>query len=129
PAVDTTVLPRLADADQTALISVVPADETALIPAVPASAASLNPPAVAAAETGLLGIVPPAPEPDPAADAPKPPPKPGEQVIPLRAVRTKTGGYRSIHSALTRTTTGTVIRTGVRGFGEVLITVGVIVLL
>lgn len=80
-------------------------------------------------ETGLLGVVPPPPEPDPDADAPRPEPKPGDQVVPLRAVRSKSGGYRSIHSALTRTTVGTVVRTTVRGLGEVLITLGVIVLL
>jgi LPXTG-site transpeptidase (sortase) family protein len=50
-------------------------------------------------------------------------------VVPLRAVRTQTGGYRSVHSALTRTTLGTAVRTTVRGFGEVLITLGAIVLL
>jgi sortase A len=81
-------------------------------------------------ETGLLGVIPPAPEPGPEDEAPaRPQPRAGEQVVPLRAVRTKTGGYRSVHSALTRTTVGTAIRTGVRGFGEVLITLGVIVLL
>jgi sortase A len=81
-------------------------------------------------ETGLLGVIPPAPEPDPQAEIrPAVQPRPGEQIVPLRAVRTKTGGYRSIHSALTRTTLGTAIRTGVRGLGEVLITLGVLVLL
>lgn len=117
--------PAASPADQTAVIS--RADQTAVFSAVPPAA---NPAATpAAAETGLLGIVPPAPPPDPDGELPKPEPKPGEQVVPLRAVRTKTGGYRSIHSALTRTTLGTVLRTGVRSFGEVLITLGVIVLL
>jgi LPXTG-site transpeptidase (sortase) family protein len=50
-------------------------------------------------------------------------------VVPLRAVQTDAGDYRSIHSYLTRTTLGTAARTAVRGFGEILITLGVIVLL
>jgi len=119
PAVDTTVLP------------VVPAgpaspptapDETAVIPAV-------SPAAPPPDETTLLGIVPPAPPPEPADHHPSPRLRPGEQVVPLRAVQTQTGGYRSIHSALTRTTLGTAARTTVRGFGEILITLGAIVLL
>ena len=80
-------------------------------------------------ETSLLGVVPPAPEPDPDGDRPPPEPRPGEQVVPLRAVRAKRGGYRSVHSALTRTTVGTVTRTTVRGLGELFITLGVVVLL
>jgi sortase A len=80
-------------------------------------------------ETSLMGIVPPPPAPDPQAAQPRPQPKPGEQVVPLRAVRTQTGGYQSVHSALTRTTVGTVIRTGIRGCGELLITLGAVVLL
>lgn len=81
-------------------------------------------------ETSLMGIIPPAPPPDPPGENTPPPPKPGERVVPLRAVRSKQGdGYRSVHSALTRTTVGTVVRTGVRGLGEILITLGVIVLL
>ncbi|HEY8451143.1 MAG: class E sortase [Micromonosporaceae bacterium] len=80
-------------------------------------------------ETRLIGVVPPAPPPEPEAPAP-PPPRRGEQVVKLRAIRSKRGGgYRSIHSALTRTTVGTVIRTTARGLGEVLITFGAIVLL
>jgi LPXTG-site transpeptidase (sortase) family protein len=118
PAVETTVLPKFTvDPDQTALIRPVP--KAAPAPATPAPD-----------ETSLLGIVPPAPPPDPAGDAPRPRPRPGEQVVPLRAVRSKGGdGYRSVHSALTRTTAGTMVRTGVRSFGEVLIALGVVVLL
>jgi sortase A len=116
-------------------------DHTVVLPAVPAdpppdsgeAATTSVIPALGAAErgdeTGLLGVVPPAPEPDPEEFAPRPQPRPGEQVVPLRAVRAKSGGYRSVHSALTRTTAGTVARTTVRGLGEVLITLGVIVLL
>lgn len=120
PAIDTTVLP------------VVPAgpvrppagDETAVILAV-------SPAAPRTDETALLGIIPPPPPADPAGTRPTPRPRPrlGEQVVPLRAVQTKPGGYRSVYAALTRTTLGTAVRTTVRGFGEVLITLGVIVLL
>jgi sortase A len=118
PAVQaTTVLPAVGDGDQTAVISTPPATGVAQ-PSVPRTD-----------ETSLMGIVPPPPEPDTADSQPSPQPRPGEQVVPLRAVRTKTGGYRSIHSALTRTTLGTAIRTTIRGCGELLITLGVIVLL
>jgi LPXTG-site transpeptidase (sortase) family protein len=55
-------------------------------------------------------------------------PRRGEQVVPLRAVPAA-DGYRSVHSVLTRTTAGTVVRGVVRGTGELLITLGVIVLL
>ncbi|MGH3681952.1 MAG: class E sortase, partial [Natronosporangium sp.] len=65
----------------------------------------------------------------PDADQPQPAPPPGAQVVPLRAVRTPGGGYRSVHSALTRTTLGTATRSTIRGVGEVLITLGAIVLL
>jgi len=50
-------------------------------------------------------------------------------VVPLRPVRTRTGRYASVHSALTRTTVGTVLRATARGIGELLITFGVVVLL
>lgn len=51
------------------------------------------------------------------------------RVVALRPVRTGTGCYRSVHAAATRTTAGTVVRVGVRGLGEALVTLGVIVLL
>jgi sortase A len=97
-------------------------------PGRPATGVAL-PTVPATDETSLMGIVPPPPAPDPADLAPRPQPRPGEQVVQLRAVRTKTGGYRSIHSTLTRTTAGTALRTTIRGSGEVLITFGAIVLL
>ena len=50
-------------------------------------------------------------------------------MVPLRPVRTRTGRYASVHSALTRTTVGTVLRATARGIGELLITFGVVVLL
>src|SRR5690606_19465866 len=65
-------------------------------------------------ETSLLGVIPPAPPPDPEPPAPPEPRRPGERVILLRAVRTHTGGYASIHSALTRTTVGSVLRAAFR---------------
>jgi sortase A len=93
---------------------------TAIIPAVPADA------------TGLLGAVPPAPpKPDPATDgATSPPPQPrrGERVVKLRPEQTDEG-YKSVYSELTRPTIGSRIRTGVRGLGEIMITLGVVVLL
>jgi sortase A len=132
------VLPATGAADQTAVLpkaagtdrAADPAtDQTAVLPKAPAREETAVIRAVGAAdETGLIGIVPPAPAPDPDDDLPRPQPKPGEQVVPLRAVRTG-GGYRSVHSALTRTTLGTATRTTVRGLGEVLITLGLIVLL
>jgi sortase A len=123
----TSVAPPARGDQPTSVIPAVTEDQpTSVIPAVSAAA---DAPGDADA-TGLLGVVPPAPDPDPDEDAPRPEPKPGEQVVPLRAVRAKSGdGYRSVHSALTRTTVGTAIRTTVRGLGEVLITLGVIVLL
>jgi sortase A len=58
------------------------------------------------------------------------PPKPrwNERIVPLRPVRTDEG-YKSVHSALTRTTFGTIVRGTIRGTGELLITVGLVVLL
>jgi sortase A len=128
PVVDTTVLPVFpaipagparpapgqravgSDPDQTAVISAVS-------------------PAPRADETALLGIVPPEPEPEQDPPPRPTPPRPGERVVPLRAVSTGTGEYRSIHSALTRITLGTATRATFRGLGEVLITLGAVVLL
>jgi LPXTG-site transpeptidase (sortase) family protein len=129
--------------DATAVIPAVtatpPDDATTAIPAAPATPPEPDGdstrviPAVRSPtltdETSLIGIIPPPPEPDPEDDQPRPAPPPGGQVVPLRAMRTKTGGYLSVHSALTRTTVGTIVRTSLRGAGEVLITLGVVVLL
>jgi sortase A len=52
----------------------------------------------------------------------------GVRVIPLRPVQTA-DGYRSVYSEVTRTTPATVVRTIARGTGELLITMGLIVLL
>ncbi|WP_428983073.1 class E sortase [Phytohabitans maris] len=93
---------------------------TAIIPAIPADA------------TGLLGAVPPAPpKPDPPAGGavpPVPPPRRGERVVKLRPEQTDEG-YKSVYSELTRPTVGSRIRAGVRGLGELMITLGVVVLL
>lgn len=57
----------------------------------------------------------------------RPAPK-GVRVIALRPVQTA-DGYRSVYSEVTRTTPATVARTVARGTGELLITLGLIVLL
>lgn len=131
-------------ADATAVIPVIPGD-TAVIPRLPAAAgtpaappspASLSPsptPAVAAAPSAAAASAetateaPSTPE-APADNRPRPRPRRGERVVALRAQRTDEG-YRSVYSELTRTTTGTIIRTGIRTLGELMITFGVIVML
>jgi len=111
--------PRHAAVDQdeiaTTLLPRIPAvgDATAIIPRITAPAADEPPPAEPS---------PGEPAPD-APDAPK-----GVRIVPLRPVRTD-DGYRSVHSDLTRTTLGTVVRTTIRGTGELLITVGLVLLL
>jgi sortase A len=62
------------------------------------------------------------------ADAAKPALPRGVRVVPLRAVRTEEG-YRSVHSDLTRTTVGSMLRSAARTAGEVCITLGLVVLL
>jgi sortase A len=134
--------PPPADLDVT---RVLPLDLTAIIPLIPATAATNGQPDAAGSSTngapdvasaagGLdeddsSGGTSPTPD-DPGADGTSPAPRSrrGERVVQLRPERTD-DGYRSVYSALTRTTAGTVIRTGVRGLGEVMITVGLIVLL
>jgi sortase A len=61
-------------------------------------------------------------------EAARAPAQRGVRVIPLRPVRVD-DGYRSVYSEATRTTPVTVLRTVARGTGEVLITLGLIVLL
>lgn len=103
---------RAADATVTALLPpVVDDDRTAIIPRLHGRGG----PRVA--ET---------PEQNSAGDG-EPTPK-GVRVIPLRPVQTE-GGYRSVYSEVTRTTPATVARTVARGTGELLITLGLIVLL
>ncbi|HYN94860.1 MAG TPA: class E sortase, partial [Pilimelia sp.] len=61
-------------------------------------------------------------------DEPGDQPRRGEIVVPLRPVRTDEG-YRSVHSEYTRTTVGSVVRATIRGTGELMITLGLVVLL
>src|SRR5690606_38892408 len=122
PSADATavILPVSPPTNGAAPVSPAP-DRTAVIPAV------ASPPQ--AQETSLMGIVPPAPEPSAENETTRPPPRPGDNVVKLPAVRHGEGPCRSIHSALPRTTAGTVLRTTIRSLGEVLITLGVVVLL
>ena len=87
--------------------------------------------AIASDETGLLGrILPPPPDDGESLPEPKPhdrwsgePPPP-----PVKAI--KAGDkWRSIHSEYTRTTVGSVIRSTLRGTGELMITFGLVLLL
>jgi sortase A len=103
---ETMVIPT--ESAPTALIPIVQAAETTTIPVVPAT--------------------PPTPPTPPAQEDGEGQAKRGERIVALRAQRTD-DGYRSVYSELTRTTSGTIIRNGVRGLGEVMITFGLIVLL
>ncbi|MCZ7440558.1 class E sortase [Micromonospora sp. WMMC241] len=81
--------------------------------------------------TGLMGAVPPRPDTgdddaEPPAEAPRP--RRGERVVQLRPEQTGEG-YKSVYSELTRPTTGSRVRSLVRGAGELLITFGLVVLL
>jgi len=84
--------------------------------------------------TAFIGIIPPTPprtdEPDggDAAARGGRRPKRGERVVRLRP-QPVGEGYKSVYSELTRPTIGSRIRTGVRTAGEVLITLGLVVLL
>ncbi|MGY0230252.1 class E sortase [Longispora urticae] len=51
----------------------------------------------------------------------------GANVVKLRAVRTDEG-YRSVYAELTRPTASSIFRAGIRTFGELLITCGLVVL-
>lgn len=148
---ETTVIPKIAPSVELTFTTaptsspvdldvtrVLPLDLTAIIPLIPAAGATDGQPdgagspadgaavdAASAAEG--LGDATSA---DPSADGTDaaPHPRRGERVVQLRPERTD-AGYRSVYSALTRTTAGTVIRTGIRSLGEVMITFGLIVLL
>ncbi len=116
---ETTYLPRISD-------------ETTQLPRIAKPAPSVvTGRATATDETGLLGAIPPAPP--PSADEPKPSPRPrwsGEpEPPPVKAVRAGEKNYRSIHSEYTRTTFGSVLRTTLRGTGELMITFGLVILL
>lgn len=95
-------------------------------PPLPAAVPPAAKPAKPAEPEGTTAKVP-----EPAGDTAttdQPRPRRGERVVALRPKRIGEG-YKSIYSELTRTTAGTVIRTGVRSLGEVMITFGLIVLL
>ncbi|MEU8000724.1 class E sortase [Catellatospora sp. NPDC049111] len=117
---ETTQLPRITDQ------TVPPPRVARPAPAVASGRA------VATDETGLLGAIPPAPPSSPSDDA-KPSPRPrwsGEPPpAPVKAIRAGEKNYRSIHSEYTRTTVGSVIRTTLRGTGELMITFGLVILL
>ncbi|MFI7075595.1 class E sortase [Micromonospora sediminicola] len=81
--------------------------------------------------TALMGAVPPVQDTGDGGDEPpaEPPrPRRGERVVQLRPEQTGEG-YRSVYSELTRPTTGSRLRSVIRGTGEVLITFGLVVLL
>jgi len=81
--------------------------------------------------TALIGTIPPAPprngDTAETTEAERRPRR-GERVVRLRPQQTDEG-YKSVYSELTRPTIGSRIRTGVRATGEVLITLGLVVLL
>jgi len=105
--------------DTTAVIPAV-GDETTVIPKLPQPADA----------TTLMGAVPPAPKrPDPPAAPPTPHRvRRGEKVVRLRPERAGEG-YKSVYSELTRPTLGSRIRGGIRVAGELMITLGLVVLL
>ncbi|MEV6342123.1 class E sortase [Actinoplanes sp. NPDC051851] len=137
------------DSSETQIIRTIDAP-TGLLPAIPAGGAlpgkltALPPGSAAQAARDSAGpeavlgaaTVDPAnptvrsgnPDEAEAAMAAEPQPKRGEKVVKLRPEQTGEG-YKSVYSELTRPTTGSRIRTGIRGAGELMITFGLIVLL
>ncbi|MBV1853295.1 class E sortase [Catellatospora tritici] len=115
----------------------VDADATTQLPRIGGSGIARPAPttatgrAVATDETGLLGAVPPAPPPDEAPAKPSPRPRwgGGDPQVPVKAVRAGEKNYRSAHAEYTRTTVGSVIRSTLRGTGELMITFGLVILL
>jgi sortase A len=93
----------------------------------PAPTAAATVPPLEAQHTTLLPVIRDSAPPPAVAPTPRKPSR-WERIVPLRAERTDEG-YRSVHSELTRTTTGSIARGTVRGLGELLITLGVVVLL
>ena len=128
-AVDTTaVIPKVTATppDLTAVIPKV-VDETAVIPKVPGP----KPLATQAPDmTTVMGAVPAAPDKPSPAELPAAPPKPrrGERVVRLRAEHVG-DDYKSVYSELTRPTVWSRIRSGIRVGGELMITLGLVVLL
>jgi LPXTG-site transpeptidase (sortase) family protein len=106
----------------------LPGKLTALPPGGAAEAArSVAGPDVALGAASVDAV--PAVPGEPVDEVPPPePPKRGEKVVKLRPEQTDEG-YKSVYSELTRPSTASRIRTGVRGAGELMITFGLIVLL
>jgi LPXTG-site transpeptidase (sortase) family protein len=103
-----------ASADATTLLPpVVPGDRTVILPRLHGRTGGR-----AADPAEAVGA-------DDAGDQPAPK---GVRVIPLRPVQTETG-YKSVYSEVTRTTPASVARAFARGTGEILITLGLVVLL
>ncbi|MEV4535723.1 class E sortase [Asanoa sp. NPDC049518] len=134
----TVVIPKVTPSptrvsDATAVIPKVPTvpDATAVIPKVVEQTAVV-PKALATQSpdmTTVMGAVPPAPEkPDPADLPPPVTPRRGERVVRLRAENVG-DDYKSVYSELTRPTVWSRIRAGIRVGGELMITLGLVVLL
>src|SRR5262245_7228110 len=131
PDDETTIIPAVAPpaADATIVLPLPAADATIVLPLLPM--ATVKPPpqkasgrAVATDETTILGVIPPKPPPV-FFDAAKPRDKWSGDPLPppVRAIK-RTDGYLSIHSEFTRVSPWSVIRTTLRGMGELLITLG-----
>jgi sortase A len=102
----------------------VDGSETVLIPAVPAEPVAADPPPDAIRPATRQESRPRHAQPKPEVERPEK----GVQVIPLRPIRTE-DGYKSVYSQYTRPTIGSMARSFSRGAGELLITVGLIILL
>ena len=116
---------------------IIPSDATMQLPRLPSPHPGTAQPipnvvkgrAMATDETGLLGIILPAPPPSEKTPAPERDKWSGEPLPPpVKAIKAG-DGYRSVHSEYTRTTVGSVIRSTLRGTGELMITFGLVVLL
>ncbi|HCT77795.1 MAG TPA: class E sortase [Micromonosporaceae bacterium] len=143
----TTIIPAIRDAapelsqapsDATTVLPIIiPSDVTMQLPRLPSPHPGTARPipqvvkgrATATDETGLLGIILPAPPPSEKVPEPERDKWSGEPLPPpVKAIKDG-DGYRSIHSEYTRTTVGSVIRGTLRGTGELMITFGLVVLL
>jgi LPXTG-site transpeptidase (sortase) family protein len=123
---DTGVIPRVNDT--TSVVPAVVDDADRSDAATPVPALPVPPDA-----TMLMGAVPPSPEPPPEGEPPPDElaaqrPRRGERVVKLRPEQTGEG-YRSVYSELTRPTVRSRIRGGIRVTGELMITLGLVVLL
>lgn len=140
----TAIIPAVTQAPEEPLTAIIPAVTAEPVPHAPAapSAAVASPSAASGpAAGGTTAVVAASAPPLEAhsttlmsairdATPPATPPKRrwGDRIVKLRAKRTHEG-YRSVYSELTRPTPVSVLLTVARGAGEVLITVGLVVLL